>query len=96
MEQVPDTVHGGVVDRKPLIKDRTAAAREIMKRYPLSDPVVQAHLKKIAADTRISEARANNLESGGRDVTEAVGNFIDLLTEGVDQNHDKHKQSSDS
>lgn len=96
-EEVPDNVNGGVVERKPLIRDRTAAAREIMKRYPLSDPVVQAQLRKLDADTRISEARAKSLEDGGQDVTEAVGSFISLLKEGVDQNHeDQSKQSSDS
>ena len=84
-------------DRAPSLKDRLSAAKELMKRYPLSDPIVQAQLKKLTADTRISEARAKSLEDGGQDVTEAVGNFISLLKEGVDQNHeDKSKQGSDS
>ena len=84
-------------DREPSLKDRLSAAKELMKRYPLSDPIVQAQLKKLTADTRISEARAKSLEDGGQDVTEAVGNFISLLKEGVDQNHeDKSKQGSDS
>ena len=96
-EETLDVVKGGIIERKPSIKERTAAARELMKRYPLNDPVVKAQLDKIRADTRISEARAKSLEDGGQDVTEAVGNFISLLKEGVDQNHeDKSKQGSDS
>lgn len=31
-EEIPDSVDGGTIKRPPLIKDRTAAAREIMKR----------------------------------------------------------------
>ena len=85
------------IRKKPSMKDKLSAAREIMKRYPLSNPVVQAQLRKLDADTRISEARAKSYEDGGQDVTEAVGAFIDLLKEGVDHNHeDQSKQSSDS
>lgn len=86
-----------IVNREPSLKDRLSAAKEIMKRYPLNDPVVMAQLKKIKADTRISEARAKNMENGSQDVTEAVGSFINLLTEGVDQKHDNQsKQGSDA
>lgn len=85
------------IRKKPSMKDKLSAAREIMKRYPLDDPVVKAQLRKLDADTRISEARAKSYEDGGQDVTKAVGTFIDLLKEGVDQNHENQsKQSSDS
>lgn len=84
-------------DREPSLKDRLNAAKELMKRYPLDDPVVKVQLKKIKADTRISEARAKNMENGSQDVTEAVGSFINLLTEGVDQKHgNQSKQGSDA
>lgn len=84
-------------DREPSLKDRLNAAKELMKRYPLSDPMVQAQLKKLTADARVSEARAKSMENGGQDVTEAVGNFINLLKEGVNQNHeDQSKSGSDS
>ena len=49
-EEIPDNVNGGTIKRPPLIKDRTVAAREIMKRYPLDDPMVAAQLKKIQAE----------------------------------------------
>lgn len=49
-EEIPDNVNGGIIKRHPLIKDRTAAAREIMKRYPLDDPIVAAQLKKLQAE----------------------------------------------
>lgn len=49
-EEIPDSVDGGTIKRPPLIKDRTVAAREIMKRYPLDDPMVAAQLKKLQAE----------------------------------------------
>ena len=79
------------------LKTRLTAWREILKRYPLSDELTKAQLRKTSAEARVAEARAKSYESGGQDVTEAVGTFIDLLKEGVDQNHeDQSKQSSDS
>lgn len=62
-EEVPDPVHGGTVERKPLIKDRTTAAREIMKRYPLNDPIVAAQLKKLQADAVIAEHKAEQMSA---------------------------------
>lgn len=49
-EEIPDNVNGGTIQRPPMIKDRTTAAREIMKRYPLDDPMVAAQLKKLQAE----------------------------------------------
>ena len=49
-EEIPDNVNGGTIKRLPLIKDRTVAAREIMKRYPLDDPMIAAQLKKLQAE----------------------------------------------
>lgn len=49
-EEIPDNVNGGTIKRPPLIKDRTVAAREIMKRYPLDDPMIAAQLKKLQAE----------------------------------------------
>ena len=66
-------------DREPSLKDRLSAAKELMKRYPLSDPIVQAQLKKLTADTRISEARAKSLEDGGQDIATALDKVMDKL-----------------
>lgn len=79
------------------LKTRLTAWREILKRYPLSDELTKAQLRKTSAEARVAEARAKSYEDGGQDVTKAVGTFIDLLKEGVDQNHENQsKQSSDS
>lgn len=64
---------------------------------PEERELAKARIAKIKADTRISNARAENLENGGQDVTEAVGDFIELLKKGVDQDHDEntHKSGAD-
>ena len=67
-------------DREPSLKDRLSAAKELMKRYPLSDPIVQAQLKKLTADTRISEARAKALEDNGQDMETLLDKMLDTIT----------------
>ncbi|WP_242361426.1 terminase small subunit [Limosilactobacillus antri] len=74
------------VEKKPSFKDRLVAAKELMKRYPLSDPMVQAQLRKLTADTRISEARAKNLEDNGADVEDLVSTLIGAIGK-----EDKHE-----
>lgn len=70
------------VEKKPSFKDRLTAAKELMKRYPLSDPMVQAQLKKITADARVAEARAKALEDNGQDVAAVLDSIMDkLITE---------------
>ena len=67
------------VEKKPSFKDRLSAAKELMKRYPLSDPMVQAQLKKITADARVAEARAKALEDNGQDIATALDKVMDKL-----------------
>jgi len=55
------------VEKKPSFKDRLSAAKELMKRYPLSDPMVQAQLKKLTAEADIAERKAEQLSN---DVTD--------------------------
>lgn len=76
------------IEKKPSFKDRVAVAKELMKRYPISDPIVQAQLKKLTADTRISEARAKNLEDNGADVEDLVSGLISAIGK-----EDKHESS---
>ncbi|WP_304133740.1 terminase small subunit [Limosilactobacillus coleohominis] len=75
-----------IVDREPSLKDRLSAAKELMKRYPLNDPVVQAQLERIKATTRNLDLRNKNLEDGGQDVADAVSGLLGLLKKGVGQN----------
>lgn len=60
-------------------KDRISAAKELLKRYPTTDPMEKQKLKKLAADARISEARANiaeRLDSEGDDKLDELMNKL--------------------
>ena len=60
-------------------KDRISAAKELLKRYPTTDPMEKQKLKKLAADARISEARAKAMEDNGADVELLLDKMMDTL-----------------
>ncbi len=55
------------VEKKPSFKDRLSAAKELMKRYPLSDPMIQAELRKLNAEADIAEQKAQQLSNNVAD-----------------------------
>ena len=77
------------VEKKPSFKDRLTAAKELMKRYPLSDPMIQAQLKKVTADARVAEARAKSMEDNGQDVATALDKIMDKLVDESDKESGK-------
>lgn len=85
-EEIPDSVDGGTIKRPPLIKDRTAAAREIMKRYPLDDPMVAVQLKKLQAEADTAIWRRDELT--GKNDTGDKTVLIDDIG-GIDDGDDK-------
>lgn len=80
-EEVPMSTADEVVTvtKKPAIKDKIAVSREILKRFPLYDPVEKQKLKKLAADARISEAKAKALEDNGQDIELLLDKMLDTL-----------------
>lgn len=50
-----------VDENPPTIKDRMAAGKELLKRYPADDAVLQAQLKKLQAEANIAQAKADIL-----------------------------------
>ena len=85
-EEIPDNVNGGTIERPPLIKDRTVAAREIMKRYPLDDPIVAAQLKKLQAEADTAIWKRDELT--GKNDTGDKTVLIDDIG-GIDNGDDK-------
>ena len=85
-EEIPDSVDGGTIKRPPLIKDRTAAAREIMKRYPLDDPMVAAQLKKLQAEADTAIWKRDEL-TGKNDTSDKTVLIDDIG--GIDDGDDK-------
>lgn len=76
------------VEKKPSFKDRLTAAKELMKRYPLSDPMVQAQIKKITADARVAEARAKALEDNGADVEVLLDKMLETVERKDEKRHE--------
>lgn len=60
-------------------KDRISAAKELLKRYPTTDPMEKQKLKKLTADARVAEARAKAMENSGQDVELLVEKMLDSL-----------------
>lgn len=85
-EEIPDNVNGGTIKRPPLIKDRTIAGREIMKRYPLDDPIVAAQLKKLQAEADTAIWKRDELT--GKNDTNDKTVLIDDIG-GIDDGDDK-------
>lgn len=85
-EEIPDNVNGGTIKRPPLIKDRTTAAREIMKRYPLDDPMVAAQLKKLQAEADTAIWKRDEL-TGNNDTSDKTVLIDDIG--GIDDGNDK-------
>ena len=81
VEEVPMSTADDVVviKKKPSFKDKITASKEIMKRYPLVDPIEKQKLQKLIADTRISEAKATVAERVGSENTEQLDDLINKL-----------------
>lgn len=66
-------------------KDRISAAKELLKRYPTTDPMEKQKLKKLTADARISEARADVAERLGSEGDDKLDELMDKLIKESDK-----------
>lgn len=91
IEEVPMSTADSVitVTKKPSIKDKVSVSKEIMKRFPLYDPMEKQKLKKLAADARISEAKAKAMEDNGQDIEQLLDKMMDTLTKESDKESKK-------
>ncbi len=62
------------------VPTRLAAWKEIIKRYPNSDKLLEAELRLKIARARVEEAKAKALEDSGVDVERALDGVIDVIT----------------
>ena len=76
------------------LKTRLTAWREILKRYPLSDELTKAQLRKVNADARVAEARAKSMEDNGQDMELLLNKMLDIVQKEDKQN--EHERSVDS
>lgn len=66
-------------------KDRISAAKELLKRYPTTDPMEKQKLKKLTADARISEAKANVAERLDSEGDDKLDELMDKLIKESDK-----------
>lgn len=80
-EQVVVTTMEGaeVVDKPPDIKTRIIAIKEILKRYPDNDKLVEQQIRKLTADADLAEIKANTIKGLSDD-----GGLITIVDEWLD------------
>ena len=79
------------MEKKPAFSERLSAAKEIMKRYPLSDPMANEQLRKLKADVRIAEAKAKAIEDSGQDIVTALDSIMDKLVGESDKESERKR-----
>ena len=69
------------------LKTRISAAKELMKRYPLSDddPMQKQAYRKIKAEADILEAKASLLAGNTNDTESMLQGFLEKLEGGIDE-----------
>ena len=80
-EQVVVTTMDGaeVVDKPPDVKTRIIAIKEILKRYPDNDKLVEQQIRKLTADADLAEIKANTIKGLSND-----GGLITIVDEWLD------------
>lgn len=80
-EQVVVTTMDGaeVVDKPPDVKTRIIAIKEILKRHPDNDKLVEQQIRKLTADADIAEIKANTIKGLSDD-----GGLITIVDEWLD------------
>ncbi|MCT0164399.1 terminase small subunit [Lactobacillus helveticus] len=63
----------GAIEAPPEMKDRMSAAKELLKRYPMNDPLIEAQLRKLNAEATLAESKTNESE----DKTGKLMRFMD-------------------
>lgn len=71
------------IEKKPSLKDRLNAAKELMKRYPFNDPVVQTQLRKLKAEADLTEEKVKAAKQMTGDDNKKLGEILDKIEEGV-------------
>lgn len=87
----------GLVKVPPAMKQRISAAKELLKRYPLDDPLMRAQLRKLNAEATLAESRTNESEDKtgklmafmDKQTDESLQKIVDSI-EGSDDHDDKH------
>ena len=72
------------VEKEADLKTRISAIKEILKRYPDNDKVIEQQLRKLTAEADIAEAKAKEYIEGSSDYDEIQLVFAERQKEGQD------------
>ena len=72
------------VEKEADLKTRISAIKEILKRYPDNDKVIEQQLRKLTAEADIAEAKAKEYIEGSSDYDEVHLVFAERQKEGQD------------
>lgn len=72
------------VEKEPDVKTRISAAKEILKRYPDNDKVMEQQLRKLTAEADMAEARVKEFIEDSSDYNEVQLVFTDRTKKGQD------------
>lgn len=95
--ETKETVYIGTADgvyekhKEADLKTRISATKEILKRYPGNDKLVEQQVRKLKADADIAEAKAHILIDKGDDTETKVSRLLDKIDTVVEgePKHDK-------
>lgn len=83
---ISSTPFGTTEDEKTAdLKTRISAMKEILKRYPSSDKLMSAKIRKLEAEADVAEQKARDARSGGQDVGKQFDKMFDRLKEDSDK-----------
>lgn len=68
------------------LKTRIAAAKELMKRYSIEDPVIKQQLRKLTADAELSEIKAQRIKEDGNAGITQIEFTDDMVPDKDDEN----------
>ena len=75
------------VDKPPDLKTRMQAIREILKRYPDNDKLLEQQLRKVTADADIAEFKAEMIKTVADESTEdKLDELLGKISEAVNDN----------
>lgn len=75
------------VDKPPDLKTRMQAIREILKRYPDNDKLLEQQLRKVTADADLAEFRVEMIKNVADESTEdKLDELLGKISEAVDDN----------
>lgn len=83
---------GDEIDVPPAMKDRITAAKELLKRMPMDDPLAQAQLRKLNAEATLAESRTNE----SQDKTGRMRRLISKMSDEDIKNMISNLESGDS